>query len=271
MTGRLNLDDRPGEAEAAWRLGKALCVGCGMYHQIMGALWAAGVFNGARRDFAAFPDLWGKTLQPGGRVLIAGCGDLGQIWAVRDLAKAYPLTVTVMDLCPAPLALIDELEPLQGITLKTRAGDLMALDETDAYDLILSHKMLPFVAVQDRLRLLRGLRAALAPGGRLLITVPVGSPAEDAYEAGRKLRVREKLLASPVAMAVIGDALEAVLTAYIADVSRRTGAFSGAGEVRGLLQQAGLAVEQHLEGSRTASSASSGPGRRNHTFLAARA
>ena len=257
MTDAIPLDDLGAQAREGWRLGARLCTTCGGYHQVWGLLRAAGVVGGPLVDRAVLGPLLSETVGPKARVLIAGAADAGLLQLMAETAAARPLTVIVIDLCPAPLALIGAIDPLPGITVWTRQGDLTTLTERDAYDLILSHSMLGFLAPGDRLILLRRLRDALKPDGRLALTVRTAPPVQavgmaehdDAWLA----RAQGMLSACPDLVEFAGEALEPALARFARHRARRLEGFSDPAEVTALLENAGLAVERHqVSGESTA-------------------
>jgi SAM-dependent methyltransferase len=96
--------------------------------------------------------------QKPGRVLDVGCGDLSLWAAVRE----RPEVVGVDTLLPAP--------KVAGI--ETRELDARALDYDAEFDAVVSTQMLDDVA--EWRDVLRGMRDALRPGGKLLLTCDSG-------------------------------------------------------------------------------------------------
>jgi SAM-dependent methyltransferase len=241
-----------GQAIEGWRLGKMLCQHCSGYHRFRPVLRAIGAVKGARQDFECFPDLWTEHLQPGARVLIAGAADPGQLLLVAERTKARPLDVLVADRCPAPLALMERLSLIDGVAVTTRVADLVSIDTVDAYDLVISHKMLPFVPRADRLKLLQGFRRSLRPGGRLLISIPIvqSSTAQEreTFETERYARMRGTLEANEMVTAFFGDSIEEILALWSTSVRQRTAAFTDRTEVLDLIVRAGFEVEEQRRG-----------------------
>ena len=161
-------DDLVGLAHAAWRLGERHCVDCGGYHQIWSLLRAAGLHGGLGADSPELGPRLAAALAPGARVLIAGSADAGILNLVVRTAAGMPLDILVADLCATPLALIGELQPYAGVTVRTEQIDLTKLDHIGCWDVIVSHSMLPHVPADLRVEVLKRLHRALAPGGRLV-------------------------------------------------------------------------------------------------------
>lgn len=273
MNERLAIDDLMGQAREGWRLGAALCTDCGGYHQVRGALRAMKVIRGPDTDEVPLRGLLNDLVRPGHRVLIAGAGDPGQLQSFAELTTARPVSLTIVDRCPAPLAVIDLITPPPGLSVTTQVVDLTQLSPTPTYDLILSHSMLPFLPEPDRVTMLQRFAAALAPSGRLLITVPIVPPKtgeeRQAYNAERLNWVRDKFAAAPAVRALLGTDYDAVVTHYEASRSSRTAVFTDLQQVVGLIEQGGFVIERHIVGGESPGSTELGFGRRGHIFLAA--
>lgn len=167
-TAPLSPDDLPGLALAAWRHGERHCVDCGGYHQIWGVLRAAGLHGGLGADEPDLAPRLAAALSPGARVLIAGSADPGILDLVVRTAAGTPLEILVADICATPLAVIGELQPYAGMTVRTAQIDLTELDHVGCWDVIVSHSMLPHVPTELRIEVLKRLHRAMAPGGRLV-------------------------------------------------------------------------------------------------------
>ncbi|WP_340644187.1 class I SAM-dependent methyltransferase [Phenylobacterium sp.] len=165
---RLSPDDLVGLAQAAWRHGERHCVDCGGYHQAWGILRAAGLHGGLGADETDLAPRLAAALSPGARVLVAGSADPGILDFVVRTAAGTPLDILVADLCATPLSVIGDLKPYPGMTVRTQQVDLAELDHLDSWDVIVSHSMLPHVPAELRIEVLKRLRRALAPRGRLV-------------------------------------------------------------------------------------------------------
>jgi len=213
-------DDLIALARAGWRLGAQHCTACGGYHRMWGALRAAGVVGGADADEAVLAPLLTRALTPGARVLLAGSADPGILDMVARAAGATPLQVLVADICATPLKVIEALRPYPAIQVETLRLDLTTLDHEAAWDVIVSHSMLPFVGPEARLEILTRLRRALAPGGRLLLAMRSASAMEDADAARHDeawiARAKAKIARSGIPLPGPADAFDAALTRYAA-------------------------------------------------------
>jgi SAM-dependent methyltransferase len=277
MTLRIALDDDDAQARAGWRIGAALCRDCGGYHQIWGLLRAAGVVGGPRVDQGLLPSLLNELSVGGARILIAGSADAGLLQVVAGAVAARPLTVTVADRCPAPLALIGEIETPTGVTVGRLRADLTRLDQQRAYDLILSHSMLYFVPRKDQQRVLEQLRDALDEDGRLVLVLRLSAPVDTqgmaAHDDAWLTRAHAKLAARPDLIALAGDDLGPVLQSYANARAVRLYAFTTAQEVETVLNSAGFALDRHLVSgqSTTMRLGDAVNAKQSHIFVARRA
>ena len=106
-------------------------------------------------------------LQPGARVLDAGCGS-GQ-FAIALAERG--MTVTGVDLSPAMIRRANAHAMERGVVIDWRTGDITQLaDPLAVYDAIFARVLLQFVP--DVVAALREFRRVLRPGGRLLASVP---------------------------------------------------------------------------------------------------
>jgi cyclopropane fatty-acyl-phospholipid synthase-like methyltransferase len=118
-------------------------------------------------------------LRPGLRVLDAGCGfgmvTFALINAMSQRNFDYQ-EIDAFDLTPAMLVRFQKTLDAGAITrVQLRQADVLALDTLPAswtnYDLILSASMLEYLPKRDLPRALDGLRARLAPNGRMLAVI----------------------------------------------------------------------------------------------------
>ena len=149
--------------------------------------------------------------QPGERILDAGCGD-GALTA--QIAAAGALVVGVD-------ASAGMLEGARARGLHADGHDLIRLPYTAEFDAVFSNAALHWVALEDQLTMLEGLRRALKSGGRLVA------------EMGGQGNI-----------AAIRTALSAVLAPHGLDPEALAASYYPSAEnYRALLTQAGFAVE----------------------------
>lgn len=272
MNPALDINDLDSQAHELWRLGEQLCDDCGSYHRLRGVLLKAGGLHGGKYDTATLGPFIQRLTFPGARILIAGSADAGLLRTVLDCTAVRPLAITVVDLCPTPLALIDSLQPLPGVTLSTRVADLTQPLGMDGFDLIFSHSMLPFVPSERRGLVLDSLRSALAPGGRLVVSASAGDgmTAEDrraAREAWRA-KVLKALDDLPEMVTLLGDARQEMLRDYAERFRYMDSAFSAADDIATLLEAHGLEIDERGHGPDRPAVGVSTPGRRSAIFVA---
>jgi phosphoethanolamine N-methyltransferase len=106
-------------------------------------------------------------LRPGSRVLDAGCGLGGSAFL---MARDHDAQVVGLDLSRNMLDMARERCIHHGLEARVRfeLGDVLDLAQESAFDAVYSRDA--FLHVADKARLFAGLRRALVPGGRLLIT-----------------------------------------------------------------------------------------------------
>ena len=274
---RLALDDLEGHARAAWHLADELCTCSGNYHQVHPLLHAIGLMRGIADDRDALNPLLLGMIAPGSRILIAGAADAMLLQYFFENSTVRPLSVTVVDRCAAPLALIERMMLPEGISVETRQADLADFAGDKPYDLILSHAMLPFVSDAIRIAILERLGASLTSDGRLVVVVRLPSRPDlltaQEHSAGWLEKITGSLGAFPDLVDYCGDALPTVLRRNAEDRSSRKGNIREIAQLYDAIDRAGLRIDQHVIGNEiisrfTANSAERG--RQGHIFLIAR-
>lgn len=107
------------------------------------------------------------ALQPGGRLLDAGCGT-GQ-YAIAFARRGY--VVSGIDIAPAMIERARQHAAGAGVTVDWRTGDYTSLiGQVEPYDAIHARVSLQFVANVSET--LRALANALTPAGRLYASIP---------------------------------------------------------------------------------------------------
>jgi hypothetical protein len=144
------------------------CGDCRDYHSIRPYLRLAGVVRGTTRHGAQLTARLETLGRPGAHVLIAGAGDHTAFLQTARSLRGMLVRMTVVDRCDTPLALCREAAAREHIDVLTRAQDLKSLSDREGFDLIIAHRLLPFLA-GDRGEVLDALRRALSPAGRLLL------------------------------------------------------------------------------------------------------
>jgi len=147
---------------------------CGWYHGVWQYFRALGVTKTAGGS-AEFLGVTLRSLAAGGgvrRVMISGAADdamsLVAIAAFRDTGA--PLDLTVVDRCETPLALARWSAERLGASVTTHRTDILALDSTTAFDVVMTNSFLGAFDPAQRTRLFARWASLLRPGGKLLFT-----------------------------------------------------------------------------------------------------
>jgi len=155
------------------------------------ALYAAfrlHVFPDDRRDIAD-----ALALPTAHRIAEIGCGPG---FYARSYAKAYPqLHVTGIDRAPAQLA-IARRRTIGLANVAFVQGDARMLGRWHSmFDGIIASRL--FMVVSDRVRVLAEMRAALSPGGRLVLAEPLALPRVSVLDLMHGLAPRSEQFAQP--------------------------------------------------------------------------
>jgi len=273
MSSNLILPEPVEQARTFWNLAHTHCgQACRSYHGLRGILHGAQIINGLRVDAPVLGPALAERLHPHSRVLIAGAADASLLDLVISSTTARPLSIHVVDLCPTPLAFISSLAEVAGVSITTEQNDLVDLAQTEAFDLIISHQMIPFVPAELRGTVLKRLCAAMAPGGVLALTIVTGNPATKEDHA-RHLAVWidnafARLDAHPELAAVLGDQLREVILDYAERYRSRQGSFASPADIATLMEDSGFHVAAPIRSHEGEVSKRASMGRRNNLFLA---
>jgi len=254
MTDRIPFADLDAHARAAWTIAGKICTCANRYHAIHPIFRAIGFAPGIATDRAALNEIIPALVAPGARILVAGAADACLIQYLAENCPARPLSVTVVDRCPSPLALIGRLELPAGITVETHQGDLTELPDSNRYDLVLSHDMMNFVDEAARLAVIRRLSGSLKPAGRLILVARIaqdgdGLSPEAEFERHVE-RAESKLANFPDLASFCGEALPDLLRKHLLFRTMRPGKVRQPEEISRLIEQAGSQLDQHIAGAR---------------------
>lgn len=274
MTRSLDINDLDGQAHEIWRLGDQLCGDCGAYHKLRGVLLKASGLRGGKFDSETLAPFFQRLTFPGARILIAGSADAGLLRTLLDCTSARPLTITVVDLCPTPLALIDSLQAPPDVSITTQIADLTKPLAMDGFDLIFSHSMLAFVPLALRGQVLDSLGNALSADGQLVVSVMVGArtTAEDRQAARQAWydKVLKAVDALPDMVALLGDAKQDLLRDYAQRFRYMDDTFATAEELASLLEAHGYSIQEQSYGRSYQGVSPATEGRRSAIFVARR-
>jgi SAM-dependent methyltransferase len=178
MTDRPRItEDQPRIAADAYELAGRLCGDCRNQHALWTYLRLTRASTGAERQESGL-ELQLRDLIADGRrnVLIAGAQDTGLLSLVARAAADHPAHVVVLDICQTPLTLCAKLAASWSLPIETVRQDLFELDFEHRFDIVLVHGTLNFVAADRQAEVLRRLRRAMRPGGRLVLLFNTSRP-----------------------------------------------------------------------------------------------
>jgi SAM-dependent methyltransferase len=147
---------------------------CGALHGIWSELRLLELAAEPARHASFYADALGTCAASGSsaRVLVPGCADWGMLATVAAAYRDHQarLDVTVVDRCPAPVLLCGWYGSEVGLPVRTAVGDVSSWGEADAFDVICTHSLLTYPALEERRRLVANWRRLLRPGG-VVVTV----------------------------------------------------------------------------------------------------
>ncbi|SIO07049.1 class I SAM-dependent methyltransferase [Vannielia litorea] len=165
------MSELPEMAALALRLADTGCSdACREYHAVWGFLRLFGRLPAVTADHGFLSRSIGEAVAAGARrVLVCGAADHGLLaYVLAAFGPTGPRPdVTVIDLCPTPLAVCRAYAGLHGVAIATEATDALRF-RAAPFDLILAHNVLNFFAPEGRAELVARWGALLAPGGRIV-------------------------------------------------------------------------------------------------------
>ncbi len=238
-------DDPRGHAARSVEVARSLCDCDYPYHVLWPILRAAGITGSLRyQEDEALAPVLGPLMENGTRVLIAGSADTGTLCVAGRIAAARRPRFTVLDRCPAPLKLIDEFAAERNLACTTLRADLLDLDESARWDVVLVNYTLQYVAAAERPSVLKHLASALVPGGTLICVAKTGTPlspsqAEESQSAWLN-KARRKVLAAGLDLGIDSSAVDELLRVAAAGRTARRLELPTADELTKGLRDAGL-------------------------------
>jgi SAM-dependent methyltransferase len=213
-----------GEQGAA--LGRKLCTCEYPYHALWGLLRVAGVTGSLRYEEDALAPILEARIDDGTRILIAGSADTGTLCAVgRASGKKQP-EITIVDRCPAPLALIDEFAAAHATGTRTLCRNLLELDVEESFDVVLINYTLSYIPPSRRVELFQRLAGVLVPGGALVCATKLLSavkPGNENLTDDWAKRAFEKIRVADAGSWMSDDELRSLLRrGALARISRRS-------------------------------------------------
>jgi SAM-dependent methyltransferase len=231
--------------------GQALCSCAGGYHILWGSLRAAGCKPQVQPEEPVLLPLLSNRITTGTRILVAGAADAGLVSMIgRAVNHAVP-EITVLDRCRAPLRVVSEFAREGDLPCDVLLKDLLELDVSDGWDVVLLHYTLLFIPPVDRGDVLRRLARALRPGGTLICVIQT-HPA-DPRSSVRSLSAvveefRHSIDRAELGLPIDGAALDEQIRKYVAASLDRKAAVPTIDEVHAHICNAGLLLRDVLYG-----------------------
>jgi SAM-dependent methyltransferase len=121
-----------------------------------------------------------ETLQHGAaaapHVLVSGCADWGMLATVISAYRGAPLDATTIDPCPTPLLLCAWYGGAVGVPVRTAVADATLFDEYASYDVVCTHSLLTYYALEGRERLVANWQRLLRRGGAVVTVTRLAQP-----------------------------------------------------------------------------------------------
>lgn len=168
------MDDVLLQAKTAWSLAPELCAptGCAWYHGVWPSLRALGLVA----EPARHADFFARSLAVvGPRVLVSGAADAAMPGLVASSIDDVELAV--LDRCATPVRLAVEWGSRHGVAVEAHVSDVLALAGDGSFDAVATHGLFSLVPRPQRAELARRWAGLLRPGGRLVTTSSLSSPA----------------------------------------------------------------------------------------------
>jgi SAM-dependent methyltransferase len=143
---------------------------CGALHGIWPDLRLLELAAEPARHASFYAQALGKCAASGDsrRVLVAGCADWGMLETVVAAYCDAPLDLTVVDRCATPVMLCAWYGSEIGLPVRTAVGDVITWGEPQTFDVICTHSLLTYPAIEGRTRLVANWARLLRPGGAVV-------------------------------------------------------------------------------------------------------
>jgi len=240
--------ERLGEIAAeTYAVAGRLCGSCRNLHALWPYIRLSRSSTGLERSGSVLETALRAFITGGLRkILIAGAADTGLLSLVLRAADDFDVDVTVLDVCASPLELCRRLAGQWSIPVRTVKQDLADLDERQAFDLVLVHGTLHFIAGEKRLNVLARIHRALRPNGRLVLLFNTSRPSTIRKDDKLHVDYAELVVNELRRLAIPLPDSESEFIRRLSDHSRqrqeREGAFASPGDAEQLLETAGFEI-----------------------------
>jgi SAM-dependent methyltransferase len=235
-------------APEAYRLSQFLCGPCRDLHGLWPYIRLSRASTGVEAPESRLQDelriLFDRGLR---RLLIAGAQDTGLLALMVRASAGHNVEITVLDICETPLELCRGLAKQWSLSIATIRQDLFDFRVERHFDIVLMHGTLHFIAADRRLEVLRRIRHALHPTGRLIVLFNTSHPVSTDLDSQTGDDYASTVLSELKKLAVPLPESEAVmrerLTAHQRRRETREGAFAKPRDLELLLNQAGFCLQ----------------------------
>ena len=240
--------ERLGEIAAeAYAVAGRFCGSCRNLHALWPYIRLSRSSTGLERSGSVLETALRAFITEGLRkILIAGAADTGLLSLVLRAADDFDVDVTVLDVCASPLELCRRLAGQWSIPVRTVKQDLADLDERQAFDLVLVHGTLHFIAGEKRLNVLARIHRGLRPNGRLVLLFNTSRPSTIRKDDKLHVDYAELVVKELRRLAIPLPDSEFEFIRRLSDHSRqrqeREGAFANPGDAERLLETAGFEI-----------------------------
>jgi len=240
--------ERLGEIAAeAYAVAGRFCGSCRNLHALWPYIRLSRSSTGLERSGSVLETALRAFITGGLRkILIAGAADTGLLSLVLRAADDFDVDVTVLDVCASPLELCRRLAGQWSIPVRTVKQDLADLDERQAFDLVLVHGTLHFIAGEKRLNVLARIHRGLRPDGRLVLLFNTSRPSTIRKDDKLHVDYAESVVNELRRLAIPLPDSESEFIRRLSDHSRqrqeREGAFASPGDAEQLLETAGFEI-----------------------------
>ena len=240
--------ERLGEIAAeAYAVAGRFCGSCRNLHALWPYIRLSRSSTGLERSGSVLETALRAFITGGLRkILIAGAADTGLLSLVLRAADDFGVNVTVLDVCASPLELCRRLAGQWSIPVRTVKQDLADLDARQAFDLVLVHGTLHFIAGEKRLNVLARIHRGLRPNGRLVLFFNTSRPSTIRKDDKLHVDYAESVVKELRRLAIPLPDSESEFIRRLSDHSRqrqeREGAFASPGDAEQLLETAGFEI-----------------------------
>ena len=219
---------------------------CGALHGIWSDLRLLGMAAEPARHARFYADALGaRVVKNAGRVLISGCADWGMLETVLLTYQRHcvGLDVTVVDRCATPTLLCAWYGAHMGLPVRTAVADVGQYADHQPFDVICTHSLLTYPALDGRRQLVANWYRLLQPGGAVVTVTRLSS--ETVSPDGNEDRAQRfgELVAQRCAerglVRDLGELRRRAVRFAMAQVSHAVG---NEADVRELFEQAGFDV-----------------------------